>query len=128
MAKYAIWNKKDDIITPIGKIFTAEQWKEEYPIAAIDGITIVCAAGMINGAFFGILNQMVENYEELGVDFSNCTTDEEKLALIEEFEKPKIELNTSSISNEELTATSLASIAASLEYQNLLTLDDVEVE
>lgn len=27
---------------------------------------------------------------------------------------------------EELTATSLASIAASMEYQNLLTLDDVE--
>ena len=28
---------------------------------------------------------------------------------------------------EELTATSLASIAASMEYQNLLTLDDTEV-
>ena len=31
------------------------------------------------------------------------------------------------VSNEELTATSLASIAASLEYQNMLTLDDAEV-
>lgn len=32
------------------------------------------------------------------------------------------------MSNEELTATSLASIAASLEYQNMLTLDDTVAE
>ena len=32
------------------------------------------------------------------------------------------------VSNEELTATSLASIAASLDYQNMLTLDDAVTE
>jgi hypothetical protein len=71
-------------------------------------------------------------YKKEGADFSNCVTDEEKLAVIEAFdderEKAQKESSNTSISNEELTATSLASIAASLEYQNMLTLDDVEVE
>ena len=26
MSRYAIWNKKDTIITPSGAVFTAEQW------------------------------------------------------------------------------------------------------
>ena len=130
--KYAIWNKTDRIITPVGEVFTAEQWKERYPVANLDDITILCAAGEINGAFFGTLGSMVDMYEKEGADFSNCATDEEKLAVIEAFdderEKAQKESSNTSISNEELTATSLASIAASLEYQNMLTLDDVEVE
>lgn len=36
-------------------------------------------------------------------------------------------IDDGTISNEELTATSLASIAASLEYQNMMTLDDADV-
>jgi len=126
MAKrYAIWNKIDSVITPIGEVLTAEQWIERYPVAGLNHITVVCAAGEINGAFFGTLGQMVQNYEARGADFSNAITPEEQLDVIEAFEDI---LNTPSnaISNEELTATSLASIAASMEYQNMLTLDDVE--
>ena len=26
MSRYAIWNKTDPIITPIGEVLTAEQW------------------------------------------------------------------------------------------------------
>ena len=84
--KYKIWNKKDPIITPIGEVLTAEQWIARYPVAGIDGIDILCAAGEINGAFFGTLNSLVENYEMRGVDFSKCTTGEEKLALIEQYD------------------------------------------
>lgn len=126
MSKYAIWNKRDPVITPIGEVLTAEQWMERYPVAGIPSITVVCAAGEINGGFFGTLGQMVQIYEDRGCDFSACVTDQDKLAAIESFDvtanKP-----TESISNEELTVTSLASIAASLEYQNMLTLPDEEV-
>lgn len=129
--KYAIWNKKDNILTPIGEVLTPKQWIERYPIAGVDSITVICAAGEINGAFFGTLGSMVEMYEKQGADFSACTTDEEKLAVIEAFdderEQAQREASADVISNEELTATSLASIAASLEYQNMLTLEDVEV-
>lgn len=135
MNKYAIWNKKDPILTPIGEVLTSEQWIARYPIAGVESITVVCAAGEINGGFFGTLGQMVDLYTKHGCDFSGCETAEDKLAAIEAFDdareaeqatQAKIHAEATA-SNEELTAVSLASIAASMEYQNLLTLDDVEV-
>ena len=126
MTKYAIWNKRDPILTPIGEVLTAEEWIQRYPIAGVDSITVVCAAGEINGGFFGTLGQMVQMYEAQGADFSACVTDEDKLAVIEAFEDARND-TSGVVSNEELTATSLASIAASMEYQNMLTLDTVEV-
>lgn len=131
MAKYAIWNKLDEIITPIGEVLSAEQWMARYPVAKLDRITVICAAGEINGAFFGTLGQMVDTYTKEGADFSACTTDEEKLAVIEAFdearEQAQKEASANALANEELTTTSLASIAASMEYQNMLTLEDTEV-
>lgn len=131
MSRYAIWNKKDPIMTPGGKVFTAEQWIEKYPVAGVASITVVCSDGEINGGFFGTLGNMVTMYANQGCDFSACTTPEEKLAAIEAFldardaeaaAQAKAEADAAN-----LNATSLASIAASMEYQNMLTLDDVEV-
>ena len=135
MKKYAIWNKQDPILTPIGEVLTAEQWIQRYPIAGIDSITVICAAGEINGAFFGTLGQMVKMYENEGCDFSLCVTPEEKLAAIEAFDdareaaaKAKAEEEAANkAAAEELNAASLASIAASMEYQNMMTLPDEEV-
>ena len=133
--KYAIWNKKDIILTPIGEVLTAEQWIQRYPIAGVESISVVCAAGEINGAYFGTLGSMVERYEKDGCDFSACKTAEEKLAAIEAFEdareaeaRAKAEAQAEAeLANAELNASSLASIAAQLEFQNMMTLDDVEV-
>ena len=132
MKKYAIWNKKDNILTPIGEVLTAEKWIERYPIAGIESITVICAAGEINGAYFGTLGQMVRVAEAQGADFSQCTTDEEKLAVIEAFEDQQqaeaMAKAEEAAQQKALDSASLASIAASMEYQNMLTLDDVEVE
>lgn len=128
MKRYAIWDKKAPIITPIGEVLTAEQWKERYPVAALDSITVVCAAGEVNGAFFGTLGQMTQMYESRGADFSACKTDEEKLDVIESFDEAQnAAANENTPTNEDITATSLASIAASLEYQNLMSLPDESV-
>lgn len=126
MKKYAIWDKMSPVITPIGEVLTAEQWIDRYPVAGVASITVVCSAGEINGGFFGTLGQMVQMYEAEGADFSACETAEDKLAVIEAFEDAQ---NTPSdtVSNEELTATSLASIAASMEFQNMMSLPDEEV-
>ena len=135
MKRYAIWNKTDPILTPIGEVLTSEKWIERYPIAGVPSITVVCAGGEINGGFFGTLGQMVDMYTKQGCDFSACETAEDKLDAIEAFEdareaeqtaQAKAQAETTA-ANEELTAVSLASIAASMEYQNLMTLDDVEV-
>ena len=84
--RYAIWNKQDQILTPIGEVLTAEQWIQRYPIAGVETITVVCAGGEINGAYFGTLGQMVEMYTKMGCDFSACETAEDKLNAIEAFE------------------------------------------
>lgn len=131
MKKYAIWNKKDNILTPIGEVLTPEQWIERYPIAGIDTVTVVCASGEINGAFFGTLGNMVVIAEAQGADFSGCTTDEEKLAVIEALEEQKqaeAQAKAEEAAQQQaMDSASLASIAASMEYQNMMTLDDVEV-
>ena len=135
MNKYAIWNKIDPILTPIGEVLTAEQWVQRYPIAGVETINVVCAAGEINGAFFGTLGSMVDMYAKQGCDFSACETAEDKLAAIEAFEdareaeaaaQAKIKAEQEAM-NAELNASSLASIAAQLEYQNMMTLPDEEV-
>lgn len=135
MSRYAIWNKKDPILTPVGEVFTAEKWIERYPISAMESITVVCGGGEINGSFFGTLGQMVEMYTKEGCDFSACETAEEKIAAIEAFENEREEnaraeakaRAEAEAANAELNASSLASIAASMEYQNMLTLEDMEV-
>lgn len=126
MSRYAIWNKQDPIITPIGEVLSAEQWIARYPVAGLESITVVCAAGEISGAFFGTLGQMKQQYAQQGCDFSDCETEQDCLAAIEAFEDAQ-NAPKEGVSNEELTAASLASIAASMEYQNMMTLPDEEV-
>jgi len=84
MAKYQIWDKTSQVVTPVGKIFTPAEWIARYPISA--QVTTVVADGEVNGAFFGILSMMKKNAEEQGADFSEATTDEEILEVIEEWE------------------------------------------
>ena len=134
MSRYAIWNKKDPILTPIGEVITPEKWIERHPIAGLESITVVCGGGEINGSFFGTLGSMVERYVKEGCDFSSCATAEEKIAAIEAFDDQREaearEAARVAAENEaataELNASSLASIAAQLEYQNMMTLEDVE--
>lgn len=118
MKRYAIWDKASPVIVPTGKVFTAEQWKEKYPVAALDSITVVCSAGEISGGFFGTLGQMVQMYEAQGADFSACETAEDKLAVIEAFEDA---LNAPSGE-----PTTDERIAAALEYQVMASLPDAE--
>ena len=113
MSRYAIWDKQSPIITPIGEVLSAEKWIERYPVAGVPSITVVCAAGEINGAFFGTLGQMCQMYEAQGADFSACETAEDKLAVIEAFEDAMNAPNTDPTAEER--------IAAALEYQNMMS-------
>ena len=120
LKRYAIWDKQTPIITPIGEVLTPEQWIARYPAAGVAFITVVCAAGEINGGFFGILSQMVQMYEAQGADFSGATTDEEKLEVIEAFED--------AMNEPDLTPSAEERIAAALEFQNLVSMPDENEE
>lgn len=134
MSKYILWNKTDTIYTfgPPYK-FTPEEWAAKYPWCEVDAC-VISGEGTINGAFCMPLSGMVASATKQGCDFSACTTDEEKLATLEAFEDAREaemqakaqEAAEAKAMNDELNATSLASIAASMEYQNMLTLPDEE--
>lgn len=121
MSRYAIWNKSDAILTPVGEVFTAEQWIARYPIAGLENIKVVCAGGEINGAFFGTLGSMVESYTSRGCDFSSCETDQDKLDAIEAFEDAANTPDETYISTDER-------IAAALEAQVMMSMPDEETE
>lgn len=114
LKRYAIWDKTSPIITPIGEVLSAEQWIARYPVAQLPNIVVVCSAGEINGGFFGTLGQMVQMYEAQGADFSNATTDIEKLEVIEAWEDAMNEPDTTPSAEER--------IAAALELQNVMAL------
>lgn len=114
LKRYAIWDKISPIITPIGEVLSAEQWIARYPVAQLPNIVVVCSAGEINGGFFGTLGQMVQMYEAQGADFSEATTDEEKLEVIEAFEDAMNEPDTTPSAEER--------IAAALELQNVMAM------
>ena len=122
MKRYAIWNKTDPIITPIGEVLTAEQWIERYPVAGVATITVVCAAGEINGAFFGTLGQMCQMYEAQGADFSACETDEDKLVVIEAFEDA-INAHSTEPTPEERQAQALEAIASGATYETTAAME-----
>ena len=127
MNKYAIWNKQDPIITPIGEVLTAAQWIERYPVAALDSITVICSAGEINGGYFGTLGQMVATYESMGCDFSGCETAEDKLNSIEMFDKEREEAAKAAAlavkNNEERSAVALEAIAAGQTAESTAVID-----
>ena len=105
MSRYAIWDKETDVITPIGEVLSPSQWIQRYPSANV--LTTVCGGGEINGAFFGVLSTMVDMYEEAGADFSSCTTDQEKLDVIEAFEDAQNEASASTTTEQERIANAL---------------------
>lgn len=122
MARYAIWNKEDTIYTPVGEALTPEQWIERYGWMNNPAAVPVVAAGLINGAFCGELNEMKNSYENMGADFSGCTTNEEILSAIEAFEN---QMNTPSDepSAEERQAAALEAIADGQTTENARALN-----
>lgn len=114
LKRYAIWDKESPVITPVGEVLSADQWKARYPVANLSNIVVVCSAGEINGGFFGTLGQMVNMYESQGADFSEASTDEEKLEVIEAFENAQNTPDTTPSAEER--------IAAALELQNVMNM------
>lgn len=84
MARYKIYDNKSDVITPVGETLTAEQWLNRYPWARM--AKMIVGGGVINGSVALVFDDYVDMMRKAGCDFSNCTTDEEYLAAIENFE------------------------------------------
>ena len=115
--KYQIWDKKSNIITPIGEVLTPAQWVTRYPMTGVEGIKTVIGGGVVNGTVCMEFTGFVDNYKKAGCDFANCETDQDILNAIEAFED--------SINNQHVV-TAEERIAAALEAQVMMSLPDVE--
>lgn len=120
MAKYQIWDKTSNVFTPVGENLTPEEWISRYGWIANPAAIPVVAGGIINGAFMGELNEMKALYEKMGATFTEGISNEELLAEIEAFEDA---MNTPSTE-----ASTDERIAAALEAQVLLAMDDATTE
>lgn len=119
MAKYQIWDKQSNVYTPVGENLTPEMWINRYGWIANPVAVPVIAAGVINGAFIGELNEMKALYKRMGAEFTEGISNEELLAEIEAFEDA-LNAPSAEVSTEER-------IAAALEAQVMLALPDEEV-
>ncbi len=118
MSKYVIWNKTDNVITPIGEVLTPAQWIERYPMANI--VDLVVGGGTINGSICAEYTSFKEMYEKMGCDFSECVTKQDCLDAIEAFEDEQNQ-PVETISDE-------TRIADALEDLVVLNMPDVEEE
>ena len=114
--KYKIWNKQDNLITPIGEVLTPQQVFERYPAARIEGIKYIIADQPINMAVFMEFEATKEHYKRLGVPITDDMTDQEVLDAISYWEENP--------SAPEPTAEER--IAAALEFQNIMMLPNIE--
>lgn len=117
MARYQIWDKQSRVITPVGEVLTAEQWKERYPMAKIDGIDLVIAGGVVNGAFCNEYTSFVDVYErsmkssgmeDYAGGIPDGLTQTETLEMIEAFEDAQNGRQEASV--EERTAAALEAL------------------
>ena len=116
--KYKIWNGSDDLITPIGEILTPADVISRYPSAGIPGMKYVICDAPISMGVFMEFTSMKDHYKRLGVEFTEDMTDQEVLDAITYWEE-----HPPAPAPEPSPETR---IAAALEFQNLLAMEDVE--
>jgi len=100
--KYKIWDGKEELMTPIGEVLTAEQVKERYP-AARKLKFIICDSPIQLGVFMEF-TQTKAHYKKQGAAITDTMSEQETLDAITELEEtPVVELPSA----EERTAAAM---------------------
>ena len=114
MAKYKIWDRETDLVTPIGEVLTPEQVFARYPASSLPNIKyIICDAPISMGVFMEF-EATKEHYKPLGVPITDDMTDQEVLDAISYWEE----------NPPEPEPTAEERIAAMLEFQSMMMLSD----
>ena len=110
--KYKIWNRTDNLITPIGEVLAPEQVISRYPAAGVAGIKFIICDSPISMGVFMEFTQTKEHYRKLGAPITDDMTDQETLDAITFFEEnpPAPE------------PTAEERIAAAMEFQSMMML------
>ena len=130
MSKYIIWDKKSQVITPIGEVLTAEQWADRYPMSKIDGVDLVLnGSSIVNGAICNEYTSFKHIFEEQGCDFTNCLTRQECLDRIEEFETEQQKAQADAAANyvspeERIAAATEAQLLVAMANSNAINTEE----
>lgn len=114
--KYKIWNKQDNLITPIGEVLTPTEVFTKYPMAKLPNFKFIICDAPINMGVFMEFEQTKEHYKNKGVEIQDGMTDQEVLDAITFFEENPPEPD----------ATSEERIAAMLEFQAMMMIPEGE--
>jgi len=123
MNRYQIWDKESPVYTHGGKgMYTAEEWKTMHPWTAIDGVNVVLAGGVINGALIENYADMVARYRQAGAVLDTAKAPADVLIDIEVFEDAQAAAQLAAAQEAANTPSADERIAAALELQNMLAL------
>ncbi|MDD2956456.1 MAG: hypothetical protein PHD67_09120 [Oscillospiraceae bacterium] len=112
MAKYVIWDRKSNVYTPSGEVFTAQEWLERYRWAGIPGAKMIVSGGVLNGALALEYEATKDFYVSQGMEIPAGASDEAVLELMEEWDGR----------TEESIPSAEERIASALEYQILASM------
>ena len=110
--KYKVWNKIDNLYTPSGRMFTAEQMRVENPLAFLPNVKFIICDAPINMGVFMEFEQTKEAFKAMGAEIVDGMTDQQVLDAITAFE------NTPVVSE----PTAEERLAAAAEFENLINL------
>ena len=116
MAKYKIWDRETDLVTPIGEVLTPEQVFARYPAPNLPNMKYIICDASISLAAFMEFEATNEHYKRLGVPITDDMTDQEVLDAISYWEEHP----------PEPVPTAEERIAAMLEVQSMMMLPDNE--
>ena len=116
--RYQVWDGVEDIITPSGDSFTAEQWKNKYAWAKSPKTRMIIGAGVINGTVAYELFQTADHYRNMGADIPETITVDDADKVIEAIEAWE-ELQQELAAEEALVPSAEERIAAVLEEQQM---------
>lgn len=105
--RYQIWNKTDDIFTPSGHRFTAEEWANRHAWVRMPGAKMIITTGIINGGTAMEFESTKAAYIARGAAITDEMSDTDVLAAMEAFE----ETPSTTPSTEERTAAALEFLA-----------------
>lgn len=120
--RYQIWNKIDDVYTPGGKKYSAEEWANKYEWTKLPESVPVLSAGMINGGRIEELFRMKNYAEQQGATFEEGLDNQQLLDAIEAWEDEQAAKAAEEAAVRAAEPTAEERIAAAMEYQNLLSL------
>jgi hypothetical protein len=125
MSRYQIWDKASNVYTHGGKgVYTPEEWATMHPWTAIDGVNVVLAGGVINGALIDNLEDMVSRYRQAGAELDLTKEPAQVLADIEAFEDAQEAARIAAVQEAANQPGAQERIAAALEFQVLASLPD----